>query len=282
MAEGAEGAEGSEGAEGGEAAPPPVEQPAVEEEVTGPTGAGWIISLRGYHYHNDKVHLEASKEHYVRQTIIRALKSGKLTIPEEDRVQGGPTEIDLKKIGLAFPVVVPAAGARTYEVWWENKIEGADDGDHVEGGPVQPKLIPAPRFDFLVELCWLDEPPKEEPPPGEEGAPAAEPGDEAAPAAATPPPPAEEAAPAEACAAEGAPAAESPMPPAGELAPDAPPAEAPAEPPAAPEGETPPTGEAPTGEAPAGDNPTPPDAAPAAAPPATAPPATPPAAAPNP
>ena len=101
----------AEGAEVAEAAPPPPE-PTPEAEVTGPTGPGWIIALRGYHFHNDKVHLETSKENYVRQTIIRELKSGKLTIPEQDRAPGGPSEIDLKKLGLLFPVVVPANGAR--------------------------------------------------------------------------------------------------------------------------------------------------------------------------
>ncbi|HVU88393.1 MAG TPA: type IV pilus assembly protein PilM [Pirellulales bacterium] len=250
-------------ADGAEATPPPPE-PTPEPEVTGPSGPGWIISLRGYHFHNDRVHLETSKEHYVRQTIIRNLKSGKLTIPEEDRVPDGPSEIDLKKIGLLFPVVVPASGARTYEVFWENKIEGADDGPNVEGAAGQAKQIPAPRFDFFVELCWLDEPPQEEPPPpAEEGAAPVEPADAAPPpAVATPAPTPEESPPA-----EGAPAAASPMPAGGEPAPAAPPGEAPTEPPAAPAGEAPPA----AGEAPAGESPAPPASPPAGAPPAAAP-----------
>ncbi|HEY4312795.1 MAG TPA: type IV pilus assembly protein PilM [Pirellulales bacterium] len=243
-------AEAAPAGEGGEPAPPAAEPPPAEAAApdpgTGPTGSGWVISLRGYHYHNDKVHLETSKESYVRQTLIKNLKAAKISIPEQDRKEGGPIEIDLKELGLAFPVVVPANGARTYECSWENKLEAGDAGGDADGVPGQPKLIPAPRFDFVVELCWLDEPPKEEPPPGAEGAPA-EGTEEAAPAAAAPPAavaPATPAAPAEGAPAEAAPGGEQPMPPAGEA-------------PAAPAGDSPP----PAGAAPAEDNP----AAPAAA-----------------
>ena len=83
------------------ASPPPTEPKApkrhrrrpnklLPEPGTGPTGGGWIISLRGYHFHNDKVHLETSQERYVRQTFIKNLKAGKITIPEQDRGEGGP------------------------------------------------------------------------------------------------------------------------------------------------------------------------------------------------
>jgi len=248
-------------------ATPAATTPAADSgaPATGPTGPGWIISLRGYHYHNDTLKPPDSRERYVRKTLIQNLKATKIPLPEEDRVENGPTEIDLKKLGFVCPVVRPVDG-REYEssMSWDYTVEAADEDADEAANPAarkagQGKPVAAPRFDFIVELCWLDEPPKEEAQPagedstqpaGAEGVPAAASiapvagGDQ--PTAAVPPD--GEAPPAAAApdAAPGAvPAGEQPMPPAEAEAPagNVPPVPGPATPP--------PAGEAAPGDPPA-------------------------------
>ena len=188
----AAGEDGTPEAAAAAAAAPPAAAPATpaaDATTTGPTGSGWIISLRGYHFHNDPLKPPESRERYVRKTLIKNLKSGKIAVPEKARVENGPAEIDLKKLGFAFPIVRPADGGHEYEASmnWRYTIEASDedagaatDASRKSG---EGKTVPAPRFDFIVELCWLDEPPKEETPATEEGAP---PASEPAPAAAPP------------------------------------------------------------------------------------------------
>ena len=232
---------------------------------SGPTGAGWIIQLRGNHFHNDQRDPANSSENYVKKTLIKNLKSGKIPLPEGDRVEGGPEEIDLKKLGFAFPVVLPAAG-EYYRVDWDYIVDKEDEAGDVaaDAAPVAKpavgkqanaaKMRPAPKCDFIVELVWLDEPPKEEPPPGgEEGGQAAS---EAAPAAVAPAEPAEPATPPT----EAAPPADAAAQPA---APDQE-----GVPAAAPPGDQPPPpaeGAPPAAETPAGTPPPATDAAPAEA-----------------
>jgi type IV pilus assembly protein PilM len=243
-------------ADASQAAGTPAPTAGTTGEETGPAGAGWVIELRGHHYHNKRGDEPNNAELFVRKTLIKNLKTGKVSIPAQDRQEGGPEEIDLKKLGLAFPVVLPATG-KVYQasMSWDYKIPAPDAEDDAGGRREGAKSndIPAPRFDFIVQLCWLDEPPKEEeaPPAGEEGQPASAEG---------PPPAAPPAAVAE------------DTPPAAAATPtDAPPAEAPQA--------SPPAGEQPAaGEAPAATESTPAEAAPAESAPGEAapmPPATP-------
>jgi type IV pilus assembly protein PilM len=261
--------------------PAPAAAADASASSTGPTGAGWIIQLRGHHFHNDQRDPINSSENYVKKTLIKNLKAGKIPLPATDRVAGGPEEIDMTKLGFAFPVVLPSEG-QYYRVDWDYSVDKEDEaGDGAAeavaptkgGQAVNPiKRRPAPRCDFLVELVWLDEPPKEEPAAGaEEGAAATA---EGAPPAVAPAAPAD-ATPAETPPADAVPPVEGAVPaveaPAAATEPSdqpMPPAENP--PPAAetPDGTTTPPPA--TDAAPAGTAPAAPATAPA--PPAVAPP----------
>ncbi|MBI2823355.1 MAG: type IV pilus assembly protein PilM [Planctomycetia bacterium] len=219
--------------------------PPVAEASLGPSGAGWVIELTGYHFHNTQGDPNHGR-HYVRSTLIKNLKAGKVAIPKEDQEENGPTEIDFKKMGLGYPVLVVG---HDRDPAWEFQIEEPSDE------PGQKKMKEAPKFDFVLQLCWQDEPPAEPTPqPGE------------APAGETAAAPAEGAgetptAPTETPAASTETPAEPATEPSGEGT--GTPAPAAPTPPAQPDG----------GETPPGENPTPPGDNPAPAP--STPPANP-------
>ncbi len=77
--------------------------------AAGPTGPGWIVELSGYHYHNnDPEHLGAQ---YVRETLIRKLASGTVTLPND---AGGEEEVPLKELAISYPVLITQVTSLQY------------------------------------------------------------------------------------------------------------------------------------------------------------------------
>ena len=89
---GESGGEDGAGAEG-EAAP------------EGPTGAGWIVQLTGYHDHNgDKVGANYGAQ-YVRVTLLSNLFHGKVYLPSGDQPGKGEW-VTNKELGIDYPVLL--------------------------------------------------------------------------------------------------------------------------------------------------------------------------------
>lgn len=122
------------------AAAPPAEDP-------GPTGAGWVIQLRGHHYHNKRSEGVA----YVRDTLIKNLRETKVKLVDKN---GKPEELTLKELGIGYPVVVSTSG-RIFDEEITNPnfspVEGID-------GNNQPKTIPLRKFEFVLQFAWQPTP----------------------------------------------------------------------------------------------------------------------------
>jgi len=226
---------------------------------------GWIVQLSGHHYHNKLSAPLDSDDLYLKKTLIKNLKSEKLPIPPGERKEGGPTELDLKKLGIGFPVMVE--GVMDLNFLLVDPTVMNDEAQVVAAGAAPPNATKIqPRYTFIVQFCWQDSP--------GEPAPAAGDGTDATTGSlpVSPPP-----VPAEAAVAP----AEVPPPAGAPPAAEQPAAAAPAAPPA-----TPPAADgaplAVPGAAPAAPMPGTVPAAGPAPPPAAASPATPPPAVPMP
>ena len=67
----------------------------------GPKGPGWIVRISGYHYHNaDRTNYGAE---FVRNTLIKQLRDGEVTLPTRG---GGEEKVKLKDLGITCPVLV--------------------------------------------------------------------------------------------------------------------------------------------------------------------------------
>jgi type IV pilus assembly protein PilM len=69
-------------------------------EVTGPTGAGWVIELKGYHYYNLNRETEGSK--HLRQSLIRNLENGKVRLPP---LRPDEEPWSMKELGITYPII---------------------------------------------------------------------------------------------------------------------------------------------------------------------------------
>lgn len=151
---GESGGEDGAGAEG-EAAP------------EGPTGAGWIVQLTGYHDHNgDKVGANYGAQ-YVRVTLLSNLFHGKVYLPSGDQPGKGEW-VTNKELGIDYPVlldpgkVVPVrikdpnaeAAERTKAAMGQLNGRGRGMGNSAEQN-----MITVNRFYFVVQFCWQPTPP---------------------------------------------------------------------------------------------------------------------------
>lgn len=76
--------------------PPAPGQPPTG--ISGPTGPGYVIRLRGYHYHNSDVAGPNQGAQYVRNTLIRNLEEGQFWINGK--------WVTAKELGIGFPMLI--------------------------------------------------------------------------------------------------------------------------------------------------------------------------------
>jgi type IV pilus assembly protein PilM len=145
----------------GEAAPPD-QAPAA----AGPTGAGWVVELQGYHFHNEQRHEPDTGAQFLRSTIVKGLMGkGKSVL-----VSAGPLagqEVPVSALGIGYPVIVRSSKIRTITIPIADLSEGATRGGEPFGrpsAPTNPNLPEEPqelvlkRQDFVIQFCWQPHP----------------------------------------------------------------------------------------------------------------------------
>ena len=119
--------------------------PAVDDK--GPSGAGWIIQLRGHHFHNDD--LANSGSAFVRHTLIKNLLDGTVTLPGQD---GKPEKVAVKDLGIAYPVIVS-------EIRPPVSIKMNDPNfDEASAAKGVPPVLDLKRFEFVLQFSWVPTP----------------------------------------------------------------------------------------------------------------------------
>jgi type IV pilus assembly protein PilM len=133
------------------AADPNAATQAAPAETTPPSGPGWVIQLRGYHYHNKQLERQGSV--FVRETLIKNLRDSKVTLPAKD---GQSMELALADLGISHPVIVSEIRPLVTE---QRPDPNADAGAKAsDGQPLAPKTIDLKRFDFTVQFAWRQTP----------------------------------------------------------------------------------------------------------------------------
>ncbi len=163
----ANGAEGDPAAVDPAAVPPDGSDPAAGTQVIGPAGPGWVIEMAGYHYHN--VGTTNTGGNYVRNTLIKNLREGKVALPIEPG-PGGRTEIfELKELGIGYPILVhDPPPDDMYQI--PNPYYTAPAAEAGAGGPLgrpaqptaedknNPPFYKAPKHSFVVQFSWQPKP----------------------------------------------------------------------------------------------------------------------------
>ncbi|REK17210.1 MAG: type IV pilus assembly protein PilM [Planctomycetota bacterium] len=101
---------------------------------TGPTGPGWVIELRGYHYHNeDRRRFGAA---FVRDTLVENLREKEVQVLDRS---GNPTTVPVSDLGISHPVIL------TDDVTLKDEtIEDRTTGEK----------IPVKVWHFTLQFAW--------------------------------------------------------------------------------------------------------------------------------
>ena len=163
-----EGEEEEPPAAAGEAAAeePPAADPALtgdaapaggSTEAAGPTGPGWVVELKGYHYHNEPRHKPAEGAQFLRTTLVHNL----LGKGDQVLVSAGPLAgelVSVSDLGIGFPVIVESSKLRTVHIPLAQT--GGSSGPQQPPQPLldEPQEIVLKRYDFILQFCWQPRP----------------------------------------------------------------------------------------------------------------------------
>lgn len=76
--------------------------------ATGPTEQGWVIELRGHHFHNSRAFGYDVAEDYLRRTLIHQLKHGEILLPvppEDPTLPPQMISFTFKELGIEYPII---------------------------------------------------------------------------------------------------------------------------------------------------------------------------------
>ena len=114
-----------------------------------PSGAGYVVQIRGYHLHNnDRMNQGAQ---FLRSTLIEDLDGATVKVPAADGK--GTIDVPIRDLGISFPVIF--SESPLIEVKVANP-KSLFDPAHPERGPdpAAPKTISQFKYDFVVQFAW--------------------------------------------------------------------------------------------------------------------------------
>jgi type IV pilus assembly protein PilM len=126
------------------AADPAASGAAGVAEEPPPTGPGWVIQLRGHHFHNEDLNLQTAA--FVRETLMKNLREKKVELADKD---GKVTELPIKDLGIGYPVIISPMGR-----WVIEERDDPNAGPNGGGAKLQLK-----RWDFVLQFVWQPTPP---------------------------------------------------------------------------------------------------------------------------
>jgi type IV pilus assembly protein PilM len=143
---------------------------ALAEAVDGPSGEGWVIQIKGYHFHNKRLDNQAGK--FVHDTFIKNLEEKQIRLP--DGPDGKMKLVSMKELGISNPVIVRSWRVRPVEIRDPNAPDleqlneasgagfagGLPTGGVGRGNAPEPEVrtIKLQQFDFIMQFCWQETP----------------------------------------------------------------------------------------------------------------------------
>jgi hypothetical protein len=150
-----------------------------------PSGPGWVIELKGHHFYNPS---EAAKRRFggaahVRDSLIKNLEYGFVDVPLGPNQP--PARFTMKELGIGFAILARDPPIKpNFPILNPNYTPpaltqgsgaiGPDGGSAPGGGypgsglpgaagtakvdPENPEYFLVPRFDFIVQFCWVETP----------------------------------------------------------------------------------------------------------------------------
>jgi type IV pilus assembly protein PilM len=167
---------------GSVAAAPTTDVSGVTIENT-PKGPGWVFEIKGHHFYNssDPAKRRFTGAAHVRDTLIRNLEHGTVEVPLGPNQP--PARFTMKELGIGFAILArdppikpnfpipnpnytPPVAAQGSGFSDGGEASGASfpgatipgAGPAVKEDPDNPQFYLVPRYDFIVQFCWVETP----------------------------------------------------------------------------------------------------------------------------
>lgn len=146
---------------------------AAEGEGGVLSGAGWVIQLTGYHYHNSQSDRSNQTGEFVKNTLIKNLEEGTVKLPDGNN--GELVEVPMPDLAISHVWLVKGQKLRPEVIDPEANLKtpgsagftgggyggeggygrgGAGAGFVPGQGGEKSKLITLRRYDFIVQFVW--------------------------------------------------------------------------------------------------------------------------------
>jgi type IV pilus assembly protein PilM len=139
--------------------------------AAGPTGPGWVIEFKGYHFHNSIAGVRLTNnegKEFIERTFFKNLEEGSVELP--DGPNGELVEVTYQELGIQAPVVITENPIIDVD-YFPEAIDGEPNRATVapmpmaRGGrgvtseePVGPKVWKLRRYDFTIQFYWTPTP----------------------------------------------------------------------------------------------------------------------------
>jgi type IV pilus assembly protein PilM len=139
---------------------------------TGPTGAGWVFEMRGYHYYNSPKRMGSEGSNHVRKTFITNLMQKPIDLPD---ATGKMIRFMPAEIGLSFPLILneqkpvqklvpnPDYDADAIQAAYQKMVADGSPatpipvgGKFPDGTINEPQTLQVLRHDFIVQIVWQE------------------------------------------------------------------------------------------------------------------------------
>jgi type IV pilus assembly protein PilM len=140
---------------------------------TGPSGAGWVMVVKGHHYHNLKEDFRSATGTmgaFVRNTLVKNLQTRTVELPgSKQNAEPGkparPKPWTPAQMGIGYALLYKPGNVQPEELEDPNAALQTEAATTV-GTPAKKEAakrttIDVDRFDFEVQFCWKPTPPAE-------------------------------------------------------------------------------------------------------------------------
>ncbi|HMP79366.1 MAG TPA: type IV pilus assembly protein PilM [Pirellulaceae bacterium] len=139
---------------------------AVQDNQSSLTGPGWIVEIRGRHYHNSRQAMVEKREAgraFVLATFIDHLRNGELVLPGEDNEVEGGGVYKYEDFGILYPTIVRADDTpKDYIIEYSRpRTVDAEGTTTTSESSEQQGSFKVKKFEFVVQLVWVPRTPAE-------------------------------------------------------------------------------------------------------------------------
>lgn len=146
------------------------ERTAFDEELaaeTGPTGPGWVVELKCYHYYNDPNNRGEIESDHVRKYMTTSFMESTVDLPTGQTDANGQDVMEtftLEEIGVRYPLLLDDNRATETQIpnpdydptmAVDPSLGGEVDLDNKKEG-FEPPMLPVRKLEFVYQIVWQE------------------------------------------------------------------------------------------------------------------------------